>query len=89
MKMENGLDIRKVPFMGSELMAAKDKDGQVWAGISYICNGIGLSKHQKDRQVAIVQTDDTLKEGCLKFEAGSCRCGWRRSVSPMTIAMRP
>ncbi|MCI8479119.1 MAG: hypothetical protein HFE97_12435 [Oscillospiraceae bacterium] len=64
------LEIKKVPFMGTELMAARDANGQIWAGVSYICNGIGLTKHQKDRQVATVQTDEVLQEGCLKFEAG-------------------
>ena len=67
----NELEIKKVPFMGTDLMAAKDTSGQIWAGISYICNGIGLTKHQKDRQVATVQTDEVLQEGCLKFEAGA------------------
>lgn len=66
----NELEIKKVPFMGTELMAARDADGQIWAGVSYICNGIGLTKHQKDRQVTTVQTDEVLQEGCLKFEAG-------------------
>ena len=66
----NELEIKKVPFLGAELMAARDADGQIWAGVSYICNGIGLTKHQKDRQVTIVQTDEALQEGCLKFEAG-------------------
>ena len=66
----NELEVKKVPFMGTELMAARDANGQIWAGVSYICNGIGLTKHQKDRQVATVQTDEVLQEGCLKFEAG-------------------
>lgn len=66
----NELEVRKVPFMGKELMAARDNDGQIWAGVSYICNGIGLTKHQKDRQVTNIQTDKVLSRGCLKFEAG-------------------
>lgn len=64
------LEIKKVPFLGTELMAARDNDGQIWAGVSYICNGIGLTKHQKDRQVTNIQTDKVLSRGCLKFEAG-------------------
>ncbi len=66
----NELEVKKVPFMGTELMAARDADGQIWAGVSYICNGIGLTKHQKDRQVTNIQTDKVLSRGCLKFEAG-------------------
>lgn len=66
----NELEVKKVPFMGTELMAARDNGGQIWAGVSFICNGIGLTKHQKDRQVANIQTDKVLSKGCLKFEAG-------------------
>ena len=66
----NELDVKRVPFMGTELVAAQDKDGQVWAGVSYICNGIGLNKNEKDRQVKNVQADRVLKKGCVKFDAG-------------------
>ena len=31
--MENELEIKRVPFMGAELMAARDTDGQIWAGV--------------------------------------------------------
>ena len=32
-KMQNELEIKRVPFMGTELMAARDQDGQIWAGV--------------------------------------------------------
>lgn len=66
----NELEIKQVPFMGSELTAARDADGQIWAGVSYICKGIGLSKNEKDRQVKNVQSDKVLSKGCVKFDAG-------------------
>lgn len=66
----NELEVKKVPFMGTELMAARDNDGQIWAGVSYICRGIGLSKNEKDRQVKNVQSDRVLMKGCGKFDAG-------------------
>lgn len=66
----NELQIKKVPFMGTDLMAARDADGQIWAGVSYICKGIGLSKNEKDRQVKNVQADRVLSRGCVKFDAG-------------------
>ena len=66
----NGLEIKKVPFLGTELMAARDNDGQIWAGASYICNGIGLSKSQKDTQIEKIQKDMVLMRGCRKFPAG-------------------
>lgn len=69
--MKDDLIVKAVPFMGDELMAARDdKTGKIYAGVSYICKGIGFSKHEKDRQVANIQKDEVLKRGCLKFEAG-------------------
>lgn len=66
----NKVEIKRVPFMGTELMAARDADGQIWAGASYICNGIGLSKSQKDTQIEKIQKDTVLMRGCRKFPAG-------------------
>lgn len=66
----NELEIKRVPFMGTNLIAARDNDGQIWAGVSYICNGIGLNKNEKDRQVKNVQADRVLSKGCVKFDAG-------------------
>lgn len=59
----NKLEIKRVPFLGTDLMAARDESGQIWAGVSYICNGIGLNKNEKDRQVKNVQADRVLKKG--------------------------
>lgn len=66
----NELEIKKVPFLGTELMAARDADGQIWAGVSYICNGVGFSKSQKDSQIEKIQRDKALMRGCRKFPAG-------------------
>jgi len=62
--------IKEVDFNGANLMAAQDNDGKVYVGVSYICNGIGLSKSQKDTQIQNMQKDYVLKRGCLKFQAG-------------------
>lgn len=64
------LEIKTVPFLDAELVAARDNDGQIWAGVSYICKGIGLTKNEKDRQVKNVQADRVLSKGCVKFDAG-------------------
>ena len=66
----NNLEVKRVPFMGTDLMDAKDESGTIWAGVSYICNGLGLNKNEKDRQIKNVQSDEVLKEGCVKFDAG-------------------
>lgn len=63
-------EIKSVPFMGADLMAARDDDGSIYAGVSYICNGMGMGKNDKDRQVKNIQADEVLKGGCVKFDAG-------------------
>lgn len=63
-------EIKSVPFMGADLMAARDNDGNIYAGVSYICNGMGMGKNDKDRQVKNIQADEVLKGGCVKFDAG-------------------
>lgn len=64
------MEIKTVNFLGSNLLAAKDDSGQVWAGVSHICKGIGLNKNQKDNQTCKVQNDKILKNGVSKFDAG-------------------
>lgn len=66
----NELEIKKVPFLGTELMAARDADGQIWAGVKWMCNGIGLSRGQANGEIVKVQSDEALQEGCTKFHAG-------------------
>ena len=67
--MEN-LTVKQVDLFGDTVVAAQDKDGNIWAGVSGFCKGIGLNKSQKDTQVEKIQTDRTLKMGCRKFPAG-------------------
>jgi hypothetical protein len=69
----NELTVKSVPFMGSELMAAKDeKTGKIHVGVSYVCKGIGLTEKQKDNEVSRIQRDIVLQRGAkklpLKFE---------------------
>lgn len=66
----NELEIKKVPFMGTELIAARDNEGVIWAGAKWMCNGIGLSKNQTDNQIQKLQAEKVLKKGCGKFPAG-------------------
>lgn len=66
----NDLIVKNVNVLGDSIMAAKDEEGNVWAGVSYFCNALGMTKGQKDRQVTNVQKDEALKKGCLRLEAG-------------------
>lgn len=66
--MNSQLSVKTVPFMGDELMAAKDeKTGKVYAGVSYICKGIGFEKTQADAEVKRVQHDIVLQKGAKKL----------------------
>lgn len=66
----NDLIVKPVDVLGSSIMAAQDKDGSVFAGVSYFCNALGMTRGQKNRQVKNVQKDETLKRGCIKLGAG-------------------
>lgn len=59
----NELEIKRVPFLGAELMAARDSDGQIWAGVRWMCDGIGLSEGQRKRQMNNIVTDPVLAKG--------------------------
>lgn len=64
----NELEVRKVPFMGTELMAARDNAGQIWAGVRWMCDGIGLSHGQKLRQVTNIREDKVLSKGVANLQ---------------------
>jgi len=68
--MNNNLIVKEVEFNGANLLAAQNNKGNIYVGVSYICNGIGLTRKQKDRQVSNVQEDIVLNKGCLKFGVG-------------------
>lgn len=64
------LAVKTINFHGDELTALKDNDGIIWTGVNSFCRGIGLSKSQRDTQIQNIQSDEVLKRGCLKFQAG-------------------
>lgn len=69
--MKQELITKEVDFYGDEIMCVQDTStGKIYVGVSWISNGIGLSKSQKDTQVQKIQKDLALKMGCLKFQAG-------------------
>lgn len=66
----NALAIKDVEFNGTQLKAVQNEIGKIFVGVSWICNGVGFTKGQKDRQVLNIQQDEVLRQGCFKFEAG-------------------
>lgn len=63
MQSRDDLVVKEVEFMGDTLMAAKDRDGVIWAGVRWFCEGLGLSEGQTKKERKRVQTDLVLKEG--------------------------
>lgn len=63
----NELEVRKVPFMGTELMAARDNNGQIWAGVRWMCDGVGLSEGQTKNERLKIQKDKVLSKGGRNF----------------------
>ena len=55
--------IERVPFLGAELLAAQDSVGDIWAGVRWICEGIGLSIGQMQNERARIHKDKVLKQG--------------------------
>lgn len=64
----NELEIKRVPFLGTELMAARDDAGQIWAGVRWMCDGLGLSKGQMQRQVTNISGDKVLSKGVANLQ---------------------
>lgn len=56
-------ETRLVPFMGSNLVAARDGEGRIWAGVKWICSGIGLSRGQVRHEQLRIQSDEVLSKG--------------------------
>lgn len=59
----NELEIKKVPFMGTELIAARDSEGIIWAGVRWMCDGIGLSRGQRNNETVKIQKEKVLSKG--------------------------
>ncbi|MCY9594152.1 phage antirepressor KilAC domain-containing protein [Paenibacillus chitinolyticus] len=65
--MTEKTNVREIEFHGTKLLCVQSEDKKIWVGVSFICNGIGLSEGQRDRQVKNLQDDVLLKRGCKKL----------------------
>lgn len=59
----NDLVVKKVDLCGDAIMAAQDKDDQVWAGVRWLCEGLGLSRGQMNNESAKIKEDVVLGKG--------------------------
>lgn len=59
----SGLTVKEVGFRGDSLLAAQEKETEkIYVTVTEVCEGIGLTKKQRDRQVSNVQKDALLSQ---------------------------
>ena len=59
----NDLIVKNVDLFGDTVVAAQDKEGVIWAGVKWICEGIGFSDGQRQRQTSNIGEDIVLSKG--------------------------
>ena len=64
---KNELIVKDVDFFGDTLKAARDEKGIVWAGVRWLCDGIGLSEGQVKAERKKIQDDLVLSKGGRNF----------------------
>lgn len=57
------LSVKDVDLFGDTVVAAQDKDGMIWAGVRWICEGLGLSDGQTKNERLRIQEDLVLSQG--------------------------
>ena len=61
--MAEDLDVTTVTFLGTSLLAARDMDGQIWVGVRWMCDGIGLTEGQRNNETVKIQKEKVLSKG--------------------------
>ena len=83
----NELEVKRVPFMGTDLMAARDEGGTIWAGVRWMCDGMGLSKGQRDRQITNINADSVISKGAANLQLPTA--GGKQSVLCLKLDFVP
>lgn len=61
------IEQKLVDFNGSEIMAVKCNDGNIYAGVKWFCDGLGFSEGQRKGQYLKIQEDLVLSKGGRKI----------------------
>lgn len=59
----NDLVVKSVDLFGDTVMAAQDNAGNIWVGVRWICEGLGMTEGHLKRQIANIKKDLTLSRG--------------------------
>ena len=57
------LIVKNVDVFGDTIVAAQDAEGNIWAGVKWFCEGLGLTEDQIKNERKKIQKDLVLKEG--------------------------
>lgn len=63
----NDLIVKNVDVFGDTVIATQDENGVIWAGVRWMCDGIGLSRGQMNNEVTKVKEDLVLSKGARNF----------------------
>jgi len=61
------IETKLVDFNGAEIMAVKCNDGKIYAGVRWVCNGIGFDENQCRVQIRKTQEDLVVSKGVTKI----------------------
>lgn len=64
----SGLVVKDVEFNGAIIKAAQDASKLIWVGVKWICDGIGLSIGQIQRQITNIGKDIVLQKGVANLQ---------------------
>lgn len=59
----NNLVVKNVDLFGDTIMAAQDAEGRVWAGVKWLCDGLGLTEDQMRNERKKISKDMVLSKG--------------------------
>lgn len=59
----NDLVVKSVDLFGDTVMVAQDNTGNIWVGVRWICEGLGMTEGHMKRQIANIKKDLTLSRG--------------------------
>ena len=59
----NSLAVKDVNFNGAMLRAAQDENNIIWVGVRWVCDGLGLTEGQRNRQLSNIKEDIVISKG--------------------------
>ncbi len=61
--------MKVIKFNNDEVLTTLE-NGKIYVSVKHICKNLGMNKSQSDHQIQKLRNDHTLKQGCLKIQAG-------------------